>query len=113
MIERGGSAPAMRVLVADDDPGTRLLVRAAVERLGHQCSVAEDGIEAWRCYQQERPDVVITDWDMPGMDGTALAGAIRGHRAAPYTYVMVLTGAANEVAARATMVAGADDLLVK
>jgi two-component system chemotaxis response regulator CheY len=103
----------MDVLIADDDPGIRLLVSAAVEQLGHRCSVAEDGTDAWRRYQDELPDVVITDWQMPGMDGTALAKAIRGHGAAGYAYVVVLTGAADETAARLTMEAGADDLLLK
>ena len=103
----------MDVLIADDDPGTRLLVSAAVEQLGHRCSVAEDGSEAWRRFQTELPDVVITDWQMPGMDGTALAKAIRAHSGSPYAYVVVLTGAADETAARLTMEAGADDLLLK
>ena len=102
----------MDVLIADDDAGTRLLVSAAVERLGHRCTVAEDGNEAWRLYRDELPDVVITDWQMPGMDGTELAEAIRGHSAAPYAYVVVLTGAADEEAARRTMEVGADDLLL-
>ena len=91
----------MDVLIADDDPGTRLLVSAAVEQLGHRCTVAEDGSEAWRRYQELLPDVVITDWQMPGMDGTELAEAIRGLPGAPYAYVVVLTGAADEDAARA------------
>jgi diguanylate cyclase (GGDEF)-like protein len=103
----------MHVLIADDDPGTRLLVGAAVERLGHRCTVAEDGEGAWRAYQAEPPDVVITDWQMPGMDGTALVRAIRAGGDTRYTYVLVLTGAADEEAARATMQAGADDLLAK
>jgi diguanylate cyclase (GGDEF)-like protein len=103
----------MHVLIADDDPGTRLLVSACVERLGHTCTVAADGSEAWRLYQEETPEVVITDWEMPGMDGTALSRAIRGHGGGAYTYVIVLTGAADEAAARSTMEAGADDLLLK
>jgi diguanylate cyclase (GGDEF)-like protein len=103
----------MDVLIADDDEGTRLLVSTTVERFGHRCTVAEDGNEAWRRYQVELPEVVITDWQMPGMDGTALAKAIRGHSPARYAYVMVLTGAADEDAARAVMEAGADDLLLK
>jgi CheY-like chemotaxis protein len=68
----------MHILIADDDPGTRLTVCAAVERLGHRCTVAEDGESAWRAYQADPPDAVITDWQMPGMDGTALVQAIRG-----------------------------------
>jgi two-component system chemotaxis response regulator CheY len=103
----------MHVLIADDDPGTRLLVSAAVEQLGHRCTVAEDGSEAWHRYQELLPDVVITDWQMPGMDGTQLAEAIRGLASAPYAYVVVLTGAADEDAARRTMEVGADDLLLK
>jgi diguanylate cyclase (GGDEF)-like protein len=103
----------MDVLIADDDASTRLLVSTAVERLGHRCTVAEDGDEAWRRYREDLPEVVITDWQMPGMDGTALAKAIRGHHTSDYAYVMVLTGAADEQAARATMEAGADDLLLK
>ncbi len=103
----------MDVLIADDDPGTRLLVSAAVEQLGHRCTVAEDGGDAWRRYQELLPDVVITDWQMPGMDGTELAEAIRGLAGAPYAYVVVLTGAADEDAARRTMEVGADDLLLK
>ena len=103
----------MNVLIADDDAGTRLLVNAAVERLGHRCTVADDGSEAWRLYQEQLPDVVITDWQMPGMDGTELAEAIRGHANAPYAYVIVVTGAADEEAARRTMEVGADDLLLK
>jgi diguanylate cyclase (GGDEF)-like protein len=104
---------AMHVLIADDDPGTRLLVRTAVERLGHTCTDAEDGAVAWRRFQASGPEVVITDWDMPGMDGTSLARAIRAVDAGPYTYVIVLTGAADEAAARAAMEAGADDLMNK
>src|ERR1700754_2670775 len=102
----------MHVLIADDDPGTRLLVSAAVENLGHRCTVAEDGDDAWRAYQADPADAVITDWQMPGIDGTALVRAIRGD-AAHYAYVLVLTGAADEDAARVTMQAGADDLLSK
>jgi diguanylate cyclase (GGDEF)-like protein len=103
----------MNVLIADDDASTRLLVSAAVEQLGHRCTVAEDGSAAWRRYQELLPDVVITDWQMPGMDGTELAEAIRGLSGAPYAYVIVLTGAADEEAARRTMEVGADDLLLK
>ena len=45
----------MHVLIADDDPVTRTVVRAAVERLGQSCAVAEDGDEAWRRFQAEPP----------------------------------------------------------
>jgi two-component system chemotaxis response regulator CheY len=103
----------VKVLIADDEAGSRLLLSAAVERLGHQCTVAEDGDAAWQAYEQVAPDVVITDWAMPGMDGAVLTGRIRTWPTVPYTYVLVLTGAADEATARGIMEAGADDVVPK
>jgi two-component system chemotaxis response regulator CheY len=103
----------MKVLIADDEPGTLLLLTATLERLGHSCVQAEDGEEAWRLYGDAAPDVVVTDWDMPGLDGTELVRRVRAHREVPYTYVLVLSGAAGEEAAREAMEAGADDVLAK
>jgi diguanylate cyclase (GGDEF)-like protein len=103
----------MRILIAEDEPGTRLLLAAAVERLGHAAIVAEDGATAWERFLTERPDVLISDWEMPGIDGTELTTRIRGQAGTAYTYVMVLTGRADQDAARATMHAGADELILK
>ena len=103
----------MRVLIADDEPGTRLVLAAAVQRLGHECTEAVDGGQALALFRELAFDVVITDWDMPGMDGTALAGAIRAEPDVAYAYVIVLTGRAGEAAARAAIEAGADDLVIK
>jgi diguanylate cyclase (GGDEF)-like protein len=103
----------MKVLIADDEPGSRLLLAAALQRLGHECVVTEDGAAAWERYQEIAPEMVITDWQMPGLDGTELAARIRSAPDAPYTYVLVLTGAADEQTARGTMEAGADDVITK
>ncbi len=103
----------MRVLIADDDQVSRTVLGAAVRRLGHECVVAEDGLSAWRMFCGMQPDVLITDWQMPGLDGNQLVGHVRGACVAAYTYVMVVTGQADGEAARASMNAGADDLLRK
>jgi diguanylate cyclase (GGDEF)-like protein len=103
----------MKILIADDEPGSRLLVSSAVTRLGHDPTLGADGDEAWRLYQELAPDVVITDWQMPGLDGTELARRIRAARSDRYTYVLVLTGAADDHAAREAMEAGADDVIAK
>lgn len=109
----GSSLIPLHVLIADDDPVSRFVVRAAVQRLGHVCSVAADGCEAMEIFERERPAVLITDWRMPGLDGTALTERVRERHADGYTYVIVLTGEADEQASREAMQAGADDLLVK
>jgi CheY-like chemotaxis protein len=67
----------MRVLIADDEPGARLLLTTTVERLGHECAAAADGDEALRLYRELQPEVVITDLEMPALDGAELARRIR------------------------------------
>jgi DNA-binding NarL/FixJ family response regulator len=103
----------MQILIVDDEPGTRLATAAAVERLGHTATQAADAEEALRAYAAELPDVVVTDWEMPGMDGTELVARIRAHRAPGYTYVLLLSGRAGEDAAREAVRAGADGVLAK
>ena len=81
----------MRVLIAEDDAPSRLLLCAAVERLGHECVEAGDGDEALARFQETVPEVVITDLEMPGLDGAALVRRIRSAPDVAYAYVMVLT----------------------
>jgi CheY-like chemotaxis protein len=104
---------AMDILIVDDEPGTRLLTAAAVERLGHRALQAADGAEGWTRFAQERPQVVVTDWSMPGLDGTQLVQRIRADPAPGYTYVILLSGRADEGAAREAARAGADEVLSK
>jgi two-component system chemotaxis response regulator CheY len=103
----------MHILIADDDPGTRLVVTAAVERLGHECTVAADGAQAWERFREVAPDVVITDWEMPELDGTELTRRIRSQVDVPYPYVIVLTARAEQEHALHAMEAGADDIVFK
>src|SRR3954469_9510365 len=103
----------MHILIADDDPGTRLLVSAAVERLGHECTLAEDGAQGWQRFAEVAPDVVITDWEMPRMDGAELTRRIRARADVPYPYVIVLTARADQDHALHAMEAGADDIVFK
>jgi len=65
----------MKVLIADDEPGTRLLLSTTLERLGHACVAAEDGDQAWERFLEEEPAMVVTDWQMPGLDGTEIVHA--------------------------------------
>lgn len=103
----------MKVLVADDDPGSLLVARAAVERAGHECLAAADGDEAWTLFLAHRPDAVVTDRMMPGMDGLALCRAIRGSKSDLYTYIVLLTSQDSQEDMLAGLEAGADDYVTK
>jgi two-component system chemotaxis response regulator CheY len=103
----------LRILVADDDPSCRLVLRASVEKLGHECRVATDGDEAWRLFQEAQPDVLITDWMMPGLNGPDLCRRVRQHAGDGYTYVILATALGEHENVLEGMEAGADDYLTK
>ena len=67
----------MRILIADDDATSRLLLKAIVTKLGHECLVAEDGSGAWDLLASGGIDVLLTDWMMPGVDGPELCRRVR------------------------------------
>jgi two-component system, cell cycle response regulator len=103
----------MKILVADDDPTSRLIVQMALRSLGHECHAVSDGAKAWDAFRWGRPDVVISDWAMPGLTGLQLCRNIRAYTPGNYTYFIMVTGhgAVDEVLEG--MNAGADDYLVK
>lgn len=103
----------MKVLVVDDSATARMVLREAVEDLGHECVVAEDGMEGWRAFRQEEPEAVISDWLMPGMDGIDLCRLIREDPDAAYTYFVMITSLDDGESALSGMRAGADDYLTK
>jgi diguanylate cyclase (GGDEF)-like protein len=103
----------MKVLVADDDFGSLLLAKAAVEQSGHECIVAADGSSAWELYRQHRPQVVVTDLMMPGVDGLELCRAIRSAEEDSYTYLVLVTSKDSREDVVAGMKAGADDYVAK
>ncbi|HVA04953.1 MAG TPA: response regulator [Acidimicrobiales bacterium] len=102
----------MLILAADDDPTSLLIIEAALRNLGHLCLSATDGDQAWEVFQTRRPDVVISDWLMPGMTGLELCRKIRAHPAR-YTYVIMVTGNSSHDQMFEGMSAGADDYLIK
>jgi PleD family two-component response regulator len=103
----------VKILIVDDEPATRLMVASAVRRLGHEVVEAEDGNDGWRRFEAERPHVLITDWAMPGLDGTELTARVRALESGSYTYIMILSARVDEQASRDAVRAGADDVLAK
>jgi len=103
----------MRVLVADDDTTCRLVLQATVEKLGHDCIVAMDGQDAWEKFEASSPDVLITDWMMPGLNGPELCRRVRERDDGGYTYVVLATSLGQHENVLVGMESGADDYLTK
>jgi DNA-binding response OmpR family regulator len=85
-------SPAETVLVADDEPIVRQIVKVALERAGYKVIVAESGEAAIEAFASERGRVslVLLDWKMPGMDGTEALRVLR--KAAPNLKVIISSG---------------------
>ena len=102
-----------KILVVDDDPSVRMLVRDVLECEGHEVQLAEDGFAALRVIEVARPDCVLLDVMMPGMDGHAVLARIRQLDAGPVLPVVMLTAAADDANAWQAWTGGVDYFLAK
>lgn len=106
------AADAPRVLVVDDDPDVALLVKTVLERrAGCDVVLAEDGRAAVERLAGLRPDVVVTDIEMPGLDGLELLAELR--RTDPFVPVIVMTAHVSVEYAVSALRAQADEFLTK
>jgi DNA-binding response OmpR family regulator len=99
-----------RVLVIDDDPDIRGLVRTLLERAGASVTEAADGRSGLREFHALRPDLVVLDVQMPGLDGWEVLERIRDLSEVP---VLMLTGRGAELERVRGLQGGADDYVVK
>jgi two-component system cell cycle response regulator len=106
-------SPACRVLVVDDDALTRKSLLGLLQRQLYDVVLASSGEEALRVMHTAPCDIVLTDWQMPNMDGLALCRSLRRSYAQDDVYVLLLTVRQGEQDRRAALAAGADDYVVK
>jgi len=107
------SLPKRRILVVDDSPTTRTLNRTILEAAGFDVTVAVDGKDAMRMLEERGADLVLTDVEMPRMDGFALTEAIRASESFSKLPVVLMTGLGAERDKARGLDAGADAYLVK
>lgn len=103
----------MRILVVDDDPIVRALVRDVLEIEGYDVDVADDGFRALRRIEAGRPDAVVLDVMMPGLDGHAVLSRIRCSDGGSELPVIMLTAAADDEQAWQAWRGGVDYFLAK
>src|SRR3990172_405691 len=102
-----------KILIAEDEPDTQMLVKLTVEHAGHICLTADDGQAAVEQAQKDRPDLIILDVNMPRLNGFDACRRIRADPLLAGVPVVFLSvrGALQEVAAGFD--AGATEYLVK
>jgi diguanylate cyclase (GGDEF)-like protein/PAS domain S-box-containing protein len=101
------------VLIADDDPTMRILVREALEPHGLDVVEVDGGEAALDAFARLEPDVVLLDVQMPGMDGFEVCERIRLHPGGRHTPVMMMTGLDDVESIRRAYEAGATDFVTK
>jgi CheY-like chemotaxis protein len=98
------------VLVADDDPDIRTMVRMLLELDGHRVLEAKDGTSAWEMIQSHNPAVVVADVQMPGMTGLQLCRAVKD---SAFSGVKVIVYTAGMASREDSMSAGCDGYFLK
>ena len=104
----------MKILIAEDDPISRRILEANLLKWGYDVTAVSDGAEAWKRIQEpESPNLIISDWMMPRMDGLALCREIRNMEKSEYIYFIILTAKGEKKDIIEGLEAGADDFLTK
>jgi len=106
-------ATAGVILVVDDDPATRALARASIEKAGFQVVEAEHGQQAIDVALQTRPDCLLLDVDMPHIDGIQICRTMRQTKGLHETPIIMLTGSEDDESVMLAYESGATDFVAK
>lgn len=101
------------VVLVEDDELVRRYVSVRLRREGYQVHEANNGLEALEITKHVSPDFVITDWDMPEMDGAMLCRHIRAKAFQNYVYIIMMTGHTESIDLVEGLESGADDFISK
>jgi putative two-component system response regulator len=101
-----------RIIVVDDDPGMRELLTAMVEGLGHDAVAVPDGVAALAAIAEKPPDLVLSDVNMPGINGFDLCRRLKASLGTRLIPVVLITGIGDEFKLQG-IEAGADDFFTK
>ena len=111
--ETPSAPPPARILVVDDEPAVRDLLREVLTLAGYTVTSAGDGRDALPLTLSDKPDLIITDIRMPRLDGLTLCKALRVNPETRSVPVLMLTNYNTSEQMEAAMAAGADDFLPK
>jgi len=104
---------SIAILLAEDDPVTRMLMTRFLKKAGYEVDAVADGTEALERMSRRYYPILVTDWEMPEMDGVELCKAMRSLQLDGYVYALLLTARNAKEHIIAGLEAGADDYLIK
>ena len=102
-----------KILIVEDEGNIRQLVRYNLEKEGFQVMEAADGLQGLRTAQREKPDLVLLDLMLPGMDGLEVCRTLKGAPVTAALPIIMLTAKAEEVDKIIGLELGADDYMTK
>ena len=101
-------------MIVDDDEVMRTLLRRILERMGFsQIDIAKDGAEGLELARSQCPDVIISDYDMPNMQGLQFLKAVREEPALAKTVFVMLSGSTNNMVRKRAGELGANSIIIK
>jgi len=101
------------IVLMEDDAATRMLVASVLKKEGHEVLLAEDGARGLMLVEERKPDVIISDVQMPEMNGFQMLAALRQNAALAQIPVILLTSLQERAHMRIGMTTGADDYITK
>jgi two-component system cell cycle response regulator len=104
---------SLTVLIVDDDRATLMLVEHLLKALGHKVHTAQDGRSALAQAMSIRPQIIISDWIMPGLDGVSFCKALRQTEEGQQIYFIILSALEQDDQLVEAFEAGVDDYLTK
>jgi diguanylate cyclase (GGDEF)-like protein len=102
-----------RLLLVEDEPTQRMMLERQLTRAGYVVDTAENGADALTRILEGQYQILLTDWDMPGMDGPTLCKRVREANLSTYVYILLLTGHLTTDDVVVGLGAGADDYVKK
>ncbi|KXK03948.1 MAG: putative response regulator receiver modulated Serine phosphatase [Nitrospira sp. OLB3] len=105
--------PTAMILVVDDDVIARTSMANRLKRVGYDVIEADDGIEGLAAIRRHKPDLIILDWMMPGLDGPILCEAIRADADLKSSQVVLMTANDRPEQIAEGLSRGADDFMSK
>jgi CheY-like chemotaxis protein len=103
----------MNIIAVEDDPVSRVVLDSTLRKLGYTARCVASGNDAWQAILTDRPQVIVSDWYMPGLDGLELCKRVRKSPGQYIYFILITSASADERNRDEAMSAGVDEFLTK